>query len=174
MALSHLLRSAITTLVVQQPRARAIARLLENLAWTGLYPDSVATTSVSFVRRSACELWRLVEHAAVGGDQPVPRSLVLVEGERTDEVQRARPLAPVDSEWLVRRSTVVGLEEAHAAVLTQIAADSSPARCWRTAAMSRPAPVANVASAPSARPARGPACSQTQPTIGPPTGVEPR
>src|SRR5215207_9189471 len=50
-------------------------------------------------------------------------------------------------------------------VLTQIAADSSPARCWRTAAMSRPAPVANVASAPSARPARGPACSDTQPTI---------
>ena len=53
MAISHLLRSAITTLVPQQPRARAIARLLENLARTGLYPDSVATTSVSFVRRSA-------------------------------------------------------------------------------------------------------------------------
>lgn len=53
MAISHLLRSAITTLVPQQPGLARSRVCYENLARTGLCPDSVATTSVSFVWRSA-------------------------------------------------------------------------------------------------------------------------
>ncbi len=74
MALSHLLRSAITTLV---PHSQGLARsrvCYENLARTGLCPDSVATTSVQLRLEERCELWRLVEQARAAGDLRLARS----------------------------------------------------------------------------------------------------
>lgn len=65
-----------------QPRARVIARLLREPRADRVAPGLGRHDERQLRLEERCELWRLVEHAAVGGDQPVPRSRVVVEGEQ--------------------------------------------------------------------------------------------